>query len=93
MSETSPVSGSTAVSAQSATIKSRGGTSFNLSLFGTWTGSVQVQRSFDAGTTWLDRGAPDTANIESVIAEPERGVSYRLDITRTTGTIDYRLGQ
>lgn len=93
MSETSPVTGAAAVSGQSATIVSNKGTSFNLSLFGTWTGSVQVQRSFDAGVTWLDRGAAHTINVESVIEEPERGVSYRLDITRTTGTIDYRLGQ
>lgn len=92
MSETSPVSGAAAASGQSPVIKSNRGTTFNVSLFGTWTGSVQVQRSFN-GTTWLDVGSPHTANIETTVSEPEKGVSYRLNITRTTGTIDYRMGQ
>lgn len=69
---------------------------------GAWTGSVQLERSFDGGTTWIVCGdALGTSNqaiyatgkdVSRVFAEPERGVLYRLDCTAyTSGTINYRL--
>lgn len=39
---------------------------FNFSLSGTWVGIVFIQRSFDAGTTWLD-----VANARLTGAEPK----------------------
>jgi hypothetical protein len=58
---------------------------------------VQIQRSFDGGTEWLTRvdlvgNGSYTTPISLVVAEPERGVLYRLACTAfTSGTINYRL--
>lgn len=73
---------------------------FNVSLWGTFVGTVSLERSFDLGTTWL----PLTANgvsIESFTApcseqlqEDELKVQYRFNCTAyTSGTINYRLSQ
>lgn len=52
---------------------------FNLSISGTWAGTITVQRSWDKGDTWLD---VDTfiANTEEYGLEPERtsDVLYRV---------------
>lgn len=71
---------------------------------GTWAGSVQLERSFDGGTTWIccnigGGGNPaiyanDTpsTDISFVAAEPEKGVLYRLNCTAVTvGPINYRI--
>jgi hypothetical protein len=69
---------------------------------GTWNGTVQLERSFDGGTTWIVAGVGgsgaqavySTPNQDvSVIGyEPEKGVAYRLDCTAyTSGTINYRM--
>jgi hypothetical protein len=65
---------------------------FNLSLWGTWTATVVLQRSFDGGTTWLDVETY-TANTEDYGDEPEDNAKYRLNVTYTSGTINYRIGQ
>jgi hypothetical protein len=70
---------------------------FNVSAWGTFSGTVQIQRSFDGGTEWLTRvdlvgNGSYTTPISLVVAEPERGVLYRLACTAfTSGTINYRL--
>lgn len=52
------------------------GASFNLSISGTWSGTITLQRSFDGGVTWLD--VQDyTANAEDVVSSPEPGVLWR----------------
>jgi len=74
---------------------------FNLSLWGTFSGSVRVERSFDGGATWLEcsrdgAGTPAAyaAPISVVMEEPEAGVLYRLNCTtRSSGTVNYRLSQ
>ena len=43
---------------------------FNLSLSGTWSATVVLQRSFDNGTTWLTISTY-AANIEDYGNEPE----------------------
>jgi hypothetical protein len=59
---------------------------FNLSLWGTFSATVVLQRSFD-GSTWLNCAKPDltdasfTAPISLVVEEPEPGASYRLNCT------------
>ncbi|HMP63137.1 MAG TPA: hypothetical protein PKA17_08670, partial [Phenylobacterium sp.] len=59
---------------------------FNLSLWGTFSGSVQVERSFDGGTSWIacsrdGAGSPAlySAPVSLVMEEPEAGVIYRLN--------------
>ncbi len=75
---------------------------FNYSLWGTWTGSVDLERSFDNGDTWVkftDHLA-DTANLDVVLEEPEQGVGvaqkpvlYRVTGTGAwTGTTNFRIG-
>lgn len=73
---------------------------FNVSLWGTFVGSVQLERSFDNGTTWLPLTAAGTplyvwtAPASEVCEEPEAGVLYRLNCTAyTSGTVNYRLSQ
>lgn len=67
----------------------------------TYSGSVQLERSFDGGATWLlcniggsgalaqyAAGTP----VSLVFGEPERSVLYRLNCTGyTSGVINYRL--
>jgi hypothetical protein len=67
---------------------------------GVWGGSIQIERSFDGGTTWyvcmIGGTTPaiySTANtdISVVVGEPERGVCYRLHApTITGGVVNYR---
>ena len=67
--------------------------SFNLSLSGTWTATVFVQRSFDGGTTWLDVES-FTANGQYVGDEPE-AVRYRVGVKTggiASGKVVARLG-
>ena len=68
---------------------------FNLSISGTWTATVTLQRSFDGGSTWFDVGAR-TENIQEYGLEPEDSVQYRVGVKTgdfTSGTIVLRLSQ
>jgi hypothetical protein len=74
--------------------------SFNLSIWGTFVGTVALERSFDGGTTWLNCTKTDgtansfTAAASVVCEEPEPGVLYRLNCSAyTSGTINWRLSQ
>lgn len=73
---------------------------FNVTIWGTFVGTVHMERSFDGGTTWVDYTSPNnnaftwTGAISTVGEEPEVGVLYRLDCTAfTSGTINYRISQ
>jgi len=65
---------------------------FNVSMaFGS--GTVQLQRSFDGGTTWKVISSK-TADFEEVREEPEDGMLYRFECTAyTSGNIICRLSQ
>lgn len=92
---------------QSAAFSPAGGRLFNASLWGTFVGSVQLERTFDgqaavtAGTaTWLPitAGAAQlyawTAPASEQAVESETGVLYRLNCTAfTSGLINYRISQ
>jgi hypothetical protein len=68
---------------------------FNLSVSGTWSGTVTLQRSFDNGSTWVDVWST-TSNVETAVESIESGVLYRLGIKSgnyTSGTAVCRLGQ
>lgn len=94
----SVVSGSFTATGQSSAIAigpERGG---NVAIYGTFVGTVSVERSFDGGTNWI--GLTDasgnaysyTDDATFRIDEDERGVLYRLNCSAyTSGTINYRL--
>jgi hypothetical protein len=66
---------------------------FNLSIWGTFSAIVTLQRSFDAGTTWLDV-ATYAGPIEDRGVEPE-GALYRVGVKtggHASGTVNVRLG-
>jgi len=68
---------------------------FNLSISGTWAGTVTVQRSFDSGSTWHDVDTW-TENTQEYGLEPEGGTQYRVGIKTgeyTSGTCVVRLSQ
>jgi hypothetical protein len=74
--------------------------SFNLSIWGTFVGTVALERSFDGGTTWLNCTKSDgtansfTSGVSLICEEPEPGVLYRLNCTAfTSGAINWRLSQ
>jgi hypothetical protein len=71
-----------------------------LSLSGTWTGTVTLQRSVDGGTSRLPltTGGLPWASFTSNACEPvsedgENGAAYYLDVTLASGTLTYRLAQ
>ena len=68
---------------------------FNLSISGTWTGTITVQRSIDLGDTWHDVDT-FTANTEEYGLEPEHTnvVYYRIGAKAgafTSGSCNLRL--
>lgn len=66
---------------------------FNLSLHGTFTATVVLQRSFDRGITWHAVGE-FTQPVQTTGDEPEAYVNYRLICTSyTSGPVFYRLSQ
>lgn len=96
------VTGTFTGTGQSAGITVKGvddqrGHPLNVSLWGTFVGTVRVERTFDNGTTWLPMTALGSAinftgPASEVFDEGEAGVQYRLNCTAfTSGTINYRL--
>jgi hypothetical protein len=96
------VTGSFAATGQSAAITVKGvddqrGHPINISLWGTFVGTVQVERAFDGGSNWLPLTALGSAiaftgPVSEVFEEGEAGVQYRLNCTAyTSGTINYRM--
>lgn len=71
----------------------------NVSVSGTFVGTAVLERSFDAGTTYIPVLRPGgntavsyTAPSSEVLEEPEKGVLWRLRCSAyTSGTIDYRI--
>lgn len=67
---------------------------FNLSLSGTFVATVQLQRSFDAGSTWLVVKSYTAVAEEVGDAGDEKGVLHRLECTAyTSGTVVGRLSR
>ena len=68
---------------------------FNLSISGTFSATVTVQRSFDQGSTWRDVDT-FTAPIETYGNDPEPVVVYRAGVKTgdfTSGTVNIRIGR
>ncbi len=73
----------------------RKGSPMNVSVSGTWAGTIVLQRSFNAGSTWVDV-ASYTANTEGVIESVEDKVRWRVGFKTgayTSGTAVCRLSQ
>ena len=66
---------------------------YNVTIGGTFVATIQLQRSFDRGTTW-STVKEVTAAYDGVGIEPEPGVLYRFACTAfTSGSAVCRLGQ
>jgi hypothetical protein len=73
----------------------------NVAVWGTFAGTVQIERSFDGGSTWLvldqDLTGTDltfTAPKSLIVEEVESAVLYRANCTAfTSGTINVRISQ
>jgi hypothetical protein len=88
-SRNTPVTGSFGATGVSSHFESSRG--FNISLSGFGSATVDLERSFDKGTTWVVAKSY-TADAEEVCDDPEVGVFYRFNASAyTSGTIVYRL--
>lgn len=71
----------------------------NMTLWGSFTGTVELQRSFDGGAVWhsctrLGATVNFTAPCTETFEEPEEDVVYRLNcLDLTTGSITWRISQ
>jgi hypothetical protein len=73
---------------------------FNVSAWGTFVGTLTLERSFDGGTTYLPAcfsdgtGVTFAAPASGCWSEPEPGVMYRLRCSAyTSGAANWRLSQ
>ena len=76
------------------------GVGFNVSIYGTFVASIQLERSFDNGANWLQTTAGGaafnvwTAPCSESVQETSANVLYRLNCTAyTSGTANYRMDQ
>jgi hypothetical protein len=94
------VTGTFTATGQSASFTPICGRPFNVTLSGTFVASVQLERSFDAGSNWHPITAAGTqlyawtAAASETAEEHESGPIYRLNCTAyTSGTVNYRISQ
>jgi len=94
-----PVAGSLSATGASAVFAPLAGRSFNVTIWGTFSATCVLKRSFDQGATWLKITAGGgqlmsfTGPVSEQWQEPEFGVQYRLDCTVASGTVSYRISQ
>jgi hypothetical protein len=96
-----PVAAAFTSTGQSSAFEPHAGRPFNVSVWGTFVGTIDLERSFDDGSTWLKcsrdsagTAASFTAAASVVVEEPEAGVLYRLNATAlSSGTANYRISQ
>lgn len=95
-----PLTGSTATALVAGPFQPQAGRAVMLALSGTWSGQVRLLRSTDGGATKLPLTAMGGAygtfagNVcEPVWEESESAALLYLDITITSGTLAYRMGQ
>jgi hypothetical protein len=96
--QTMVVSGVFSAVGQSELFHALGGHTFNVSGWGSFSGSVQLERSFDKGVTWLYLTAAGTqiyiwqSAFSESAEEHEYNVLYRFNCTAlTSGQINYRM--
>lgn len=74
---------------------------YNLFIYGTFTGSIRLERSFDGGGNWVPVSCTQTGSDAAYTApmslsfqEIEDGMLYRLNATAlSVGTANYRIAQ
>lgn len=74
---------------------------YNVSIWGTFVGTVVLERSFDSGTTWIPRNYDYSGTAVSFTApasiemhEHELGVLVRVRCSAyTSGTVNYRISE
>lgn len=93
------VSASLAATGQSDAFTAQAGRPVRVRLSGTWAGTAKVQRSDDGGSNWFDMTvngsawASFTANCNEEVDDPSRpDIQYRINFTRSSGTLVFRLG-
>lgn len=70
---------------------------FSVAVWGTFSATVVLEKSFDGGTTWIPaaNAAGSAISLTAALAiqgrESEMGILYRLDCTWTSGTVNYRV--
>lgn len=77
------------------------GPGFNFSVWGTFSGSVACEASFDGGTTWIPLARDTSGNAVTVsapvsmtLACPESGTLVRGTVTAiSSGTVNIRVSQ
>jgi len=94
------VTGQTSTAAVVGPFSAAPGLPVSVALSGTWTGTAQLLRSTDGGTTKLPLriggstwGTFSEPGVEQVWVDSETGVSFYLDIAPASGTITYRVSQ
>ena len=96
-----PLTGSSGTTGAAGPFVPQLGRAIRVVLSGSWTGTVQLLRSIDGGTTRLPITYPDgsargswSTNINSrVVEESEAGATYYLAITLSDGTLSYRIAK
>jgi hypothetical protein len=95
---TAKVSGTFTVAGNSAWTTPRKGSPFNVTVEGTFSGVVQLVRSFDGGVTRqiITKDGVQayywTSPASEQVEEPESGVLYRLEcLSLASGSIPYRI--
>lgn len=96
-----PLTGSANASGATGALVPTVGYNLYLTLTGTWSGTVRVQKTVDNGINWTTVTAGGGAQIgvftqncdESVLKVTDPKARYRLQFTMTSGTVVYRLGQ
>ena len=89
----------TSVTAGNTILAPTNGAVLNVSVWGTFVGVVQLERSFDGGAIWsavsrdiVGSAAQFNVPFSLQIRETEAGVLYRVScISFSSGTINYRL--
>ncbi len=99
-SQIAAVSGTFGATGQSAAFRPIPGPMFNVTISGTFSATVQLERSFNGGSTWhpLTAGGVSiyswTAPASEQFEDDESDVMYRLNCTAyTSGTATYRISQ
>jgi len=94
------LTGTTTTSGLTTAFSPKPGRAVVLLLAGSWTGSVKMVRSLDGGATKFGLTAAGnpwavfTSNVcEPVWDESEAAATLYLDITLTSGSLTYRMGQ
>lgn len=95
-----PLAGQTSASTVAGPFAATVGRSIVITLAGDWSGTARLLRSTDGGATLIPlRVAGDPwaeyreSGCEQAWCETEEGVSFYLEVTLVSGTLDYRVSQ